>query len=109
MEKEQIGIKEKVDKYIIILVTVMLFGIITRVVGLGQIPIGINVDEAGTMYDAYAIANYGTDRFGNIYPVYMINYGGGQSALYTYLAAILIKVFGFSLTVVRIPAFIFSI
>ena len=56
----------------------MLIGIITRTIGLGKIPIGINVDEAGTMYDAYTIANYGTDRFGNAYPVYFINYGGGQ-------------------------------
>lgn len=39
----------------------------------------------------------------------MINYGGGQSALYTYLAAILIKIFGYSLTVIRIPALVFSI
>ena len=53
------------------------------------------------MYDSYCIANYGTDRFDNSYPVYMINYGGGQSALYTYIASIFIKIFGFSLTVVR--------
>ena len=84
-------------------------GVITRIIGFGDIPIGINVDEAGTMQDAYCIANFGTDRFGNSYPVYMINYGGGQSALYTYLVAILIKIFGYSLTVVRIPALVFSI
>lgn len=109
MEKEQNNKYKKLDKYAIILIIIMLVGILTRVIGFGKIPIGINVDEAGTMYDAYAIANYGTDRFGNTYPVYMINYGGGQSALYTYLAAILIKLFGFSLTVVRLPAFIFSV
>ena len=87
--------KKQIDKYTIILIIIMLIGIATRIIGLGKIPIGINVDEAGTMYDAYTIANYGTDRFGNTYPVYMINYGGGQSALYTYLAALLIKIFGF--------------
>ena len=87
--------KKQIDKYTIILILIMLIGIITRIIGLGKIPIGINVDEAGTMYDAYTIANYGTDRFGNTYPVYMINYGGGQSALYTYLASIFIKLFGF--------------
>ena len=101
--------KKQIDKYTIILIIIMLIGIATRIIGLGKIPIGINVDEAGTMYDAYTIANYGTDRFGNANPVYMINYGGGQSALYTYLAALLIKIFGFSLTVIRLPALIFSI
>ena len=99
--------KEK--KYYIILIIILAVGIITRIIGFGQIPKGINVDEAGTMYDAYCIANYGTDRFENAFPVYMINYGGGQSALYTYLAAIFIKIFGFNLTAVRLPALIFSI
>ena len=101
--------KKQIDKYTIILIIIMLIGIATRIIGLGKIPIGINVDEAGTMYDAYTIANYGTDRFGNAYPVYFINYGGGQSALYTYLSALLIKICGFSLTVIRLPALIFSI
>ena len=101
--------KKQIDKHTIILITIMLVGIITRIIGLGEIPIGINVDEAGTMYDAYTIAKHGTDRFGNAYPVYFINYGGGQSALYTYLSALLIKICGFSLTVIRLPALIFSI
>ena len=100
-------LKEK--KYTIILIAILLVGIITRIIGFGEIPIGINVDGAGIMYDAYCIANYGTDRFDNNYPIYMINFGGGQSALYTYLVAGLIKIFGFSLTVVRIPALVFSI
>ena len=84
-------------------------GVLTRIIGLGDIPIGINVDEAGIMQDAYCIANYGTDRFGNNNPLYMINFGGGQSALYTYIAAFLINIFGYNLTVIRIPALIFSI
>lgn len=87
----------------------MLYGIITRIIGFGDIPIGINVDEAGIMQDAYCIANYGTDRYGNNNPVYMINYGGGQSALYTYLTAFLINIFGYTITIVRLPALIFSI
>ena len=95
--------------YYIILVAIFIIGIAVRIIKFGEIPIGINVDEAGSMQDAYCIANYGTDRFGNSYPAYMINYGGGQSALYTYLAAGLIKLFGYNLTVVRLPALIFSI
>lgn len=101
--------KTKDFKYYILLIIIFLLGVITRIIAFGEIPIGINVDEAGIMYDAYCIANYGTDRFENNFPVYMINYGGGQSALYTYLSALLIKLFGFSLIVVRTPALIFSI
>lgn len=86
-----------------------MFGIFARAILIDRIPIGINVDEAGTAYDAYSIANYGVDRFLYHNPVYAINYGGGQSVLYTYLAAGFIKIFGFSLLVVRLPALILSI
>ena len=89
------------SKYKIIVIAILLIGIILRFVAIDKIPIGINVDEAGIAYDAYCIANYGTDRFSNPYPIYMINYGGGQSSLYTYLVAILF--------IVRMPAFLFSI
>ena len=40
--------KKQIDKYTIILIIIMLIGIVTRIIGLGKIPIGINVDEAGT-------------------------------------------------------------
>ena len=99
--------KEKI--YYIILIIIFLVGIISRAIKFGELPKGLNVDEAGILYDAYCIADYGTDRFNNAYPVYMINFGGGQSALYTYIAAILFKIFGISLTVVKIPALVFSI
>lgn len=103
-------IKELIEeKYKIIMIIILIIGIFTRFIAIDKVPIGINVDEAGMAYDAYCIANYGTDRFDNPYPIYMINYGGGQSSLYTYLAAILIKIFKFSLFIVRMPAFIFSI
>lgn len=76
---------------------------------IGQIPNGIHCDEAGMTYDAYCIANYGVDRFLNKFPVYFINYGDGQNALYTYLTAILIKIFGkYNLVIIRIPALILS-
>ena len=97
------------EKYKIIMIIILIVGIFTRFIAIDKVPIGIQVDEAGMAYDAYCIANYGTDRFDNPYPIYMINYGGGQSSLYTYLAAILIKIFGFSLFIIRMPAFIFSI
>lgn len=85
-----------------------MYGIFIRGVAIDKIPIGINVDEAGTAYDAYCIANYGVDRFLFHNPVYTINYGGGQSVLYTYMVAGFIKLFGFSLFAVRLPALVLS-
>ena len=75
-----------------------------------EIPVPLNVDEAGTAYDAWCIANYHCDRFLYHFPVYFINYGGhGSSGLYTYLAAIMIKLFGFSVMSVRLPAILLSL
>lgn len=76
---------------------------------LGDIPRGVHVDEAGMAYDAISLAENGTDRYLNKFPVYLINFGGGQSALYAYLTAILIKVFGYSQILIRFPSVILSI
>lgn len=74
-----------------------------------EIPVPFNVDEAGMAYDAQSLANYHVDRFLNRFPVYLVNFGGGQSALYAYLAAVLIKLFGFSIVIVRLPAILLSV
>lgn len=71
---------------------------------LGAVPAGLHVDEAGMAYDALALAEQGTDRFGYHNPVYLINFGGGQNALYTYLASLVVRIFGFSVVAIRIPA-----
>lgn len=76
-----------------------------RLYRLCELPAGMHVDEAGMAYDAYCLANYGVERFCNRFPVYLINYDSGQSALYAYLAAFFIKILGNSLLAVRLPAF----
>jgi len=104
---------ESIKKYIslekIIFIIVLMVAIFIRVYKIDKIPHGINVDEAGMAYDAFCLANYGTDRYLNKLPIYLINFGGGQSALYAYLASFLIKIFGFSLTIIRMPAVILGL
>lgn len=70
---------------------------------IGNIPNGIHVDEMGMGYDAWCLANFGVDRYLKSYPVYLTNFGGGQSALYAYLCMPLVKAFGLSVATVRIP------
>lgn len=84
-----------------VIVALFLF---TRFFRLDSIPAGLHVDEVGMAYDAYSLANFGTDRYLNPFPVYLINYGDGQSALYAYLAALCIKVFGATTFAIRLPA-----
>ena len=72
---------------------------------LGEVPRALNIDELGMSYDAWALANFGVDRYSKEYPLYLINYGG-QSALYAYIEMFYIKVFGYSQLLIRIPAMV---
>lgn len=60
-------------------------------------------------YDAWCLSQYGTDRYLNSYPLYLINFGGGQSALYAYLTAFLFHFFGFKMIFLRLPSILFSL
>ena len=97
------------EKYKLIFILILFLAFFLNIYKIGIIPKGIDVDEAGMGYDAFCIANYGVDRYSVKNPVYFINFGDGQNALYTYLAAIFVKLFGLNFITIRIPALILSI
>lgn len=69
----------------------------------------INIDEAMTVLNANSLAKSGTDILGEKLPIYFDTWlHGGQSPFATYLVAIMIKLFGYSLFVTRVPTFVFS-
>lgn len=77
---------------------------------LSEVPYGLHVDEAGMAYDAYCLAKYSVDRYLNRFPVYLINFGGGQSALNAYLVAALIKIAGdINPWIIRLPGAIIAV
>ena len=98
------GFVEKHYKIIWLVFAIILF--FTVIFKFGEIPAYIGVDEAGMAYDAYCLAEYGTDRYQNSYPLYLTNFGQGQSSLCAYLAALFIKLFGFNEVTYRLPALI---
>lgn len=100
-------INKKSIKSLVMLIILTLF-FIMHVFKITQIPNGINIDEMGMAVDAWCIANAGVDRFQNSFPLYLVNYGFGQSTLYCYLVVLFIKIFGFKLWVIRLPAILFS-
>ncbi len=91
-------------------VVLLLLFIPIHLFALGELPSGLDVDEAGMAYDAWCLANYGVDRYLKPFPVYLTNYGGGQSAMYAWLAAGLIALTGSTSTaVLRLPAAAFGL
>lgn len=94
--------------YKVILGMIFVVFVFTRFYNLTSVPSTMHIDEASIAYNALNIANYGVDRYTNIFPVYFLNFENGQSAMYTYIAAGLFKIFGYSLFVLRLPAVLFA-
>ena len=108
--KKQNKIITFINKYHkILFLIIIIASLFLYLYKLDIVPIGLNVDEAGAAYDAYSLAHYGVDRFLYKNPVYFINYGSGQNALYTYILSILLRFFDYSLFLIRIPAVVFGI
>lgn len=102
---------ENKKAYCLILVMLFALALFLRVYKIESIPDVIHYDEGSLGYNAWCIAHYGTDRFGNEMPIYVQNKGSGQSPLYTYLTAFLIATVGQGecpLWLLRLPAVIFS-
>lgn len=93
----------------IIFLIILSLGILLRIYKLYNNPAGIHIDEAGMFVDANMISNYGTDRYGNDFPVYFTNFGGGQSVMYGYITALLTKIFGCKYSLIRLPQVFFGI
>lgn len=97
------------NRYIAIIILILALGILVKCYKFGVIMDQTQSDEMGSGYDAWCLLNYGVDRYGYSWPVYFINYGGGQNALYTYVCVLTIKLLGYSRFAIRLPALLFSI
>lgn len=108
--QEEVYENRFIEKYCnILFLAILSINSISIFYKIGSIPQGLHVDEAGALYDAICISKYGVDRYLYKLPVYLINFGGGQSALYAYLVAIMIKVFDISIITLRLPSAILSL
>jgi 4-amino-4-deoxy-L-arabinose transferase-like glycosyltransferase len=92
-----------------LLLAILFIGAAVRLYDLGSVPTGLNEDEASTGYDAYAVLHYGIDRSGFHYPVFMVGFGSGMSALPSYLAMPFFLLFGVSVATLRAPDILIGI
>ncbi len=84
-------------------------GVFLRLLYLGQIPIGLNADEASIGYEAYSLLKTGADRWGIKLPPYFLSFGSGQNTLYAYLSVPFLYFFDLSQTSIRLLSAILGI
>lgn len=107
IKKEKISIKNyKFEFTIYVLIAI---GCLVRTVGINMYPQGLNPDEASSTYEAFSILEYGVDRNGHSFPVFLEAWGSGQNALYTYIMIPFIKILGVNLISTRLPMVLISI
>lgn len=82
----------------------LIVGALLRLLWLGEIPGGLNQDEASIGYDAWALLHSGIDRNGISWPVNFIAWGSGQNVLYGYLSIPFIALFDLSVFSIRLTS-----
>ena len=105
------SLKLKTENYHTTLIATIIIavGVLVRLIGLGQIPSGLNQDEAFAAYEAFSLLNYGVDSAGNAFPTYFVAWGSGMNVLQSYLAIPFMWLFGYSDTVYRLPSLLCGI
>ncbi len=85
-------------------VGLLLLGAVLRFSFLGDLPAGLNQDEASAGYEAWALLHSGMDRCGNSWPVLFVSWGSGQNVLYSYLSLPFLALFGLNVWSLRLVA-----
>ena len=91
------------NKYHILISIILLIGFLVRVIGLENIPYGLNQDEVSAGYESFSLLKYGIDRNGKTLPVHFISWGSGQNTLYSYITIPFILLFGLNAFAIRLP------
>mgnify|MGYP005785556853 FL=1 len=93
----------KENIFSILAIVVLFFGCFIRLIYIDKYPVGLNQDEASSVYEAWSILNFGIDRNGQSFPVQFISWGSGQNVLYSYLMIPFISIFGLNTLSIRLP------
>lgn len=75
-----------------------------RLYRLGEIPRGLNRDEASLGYTAYSLLTTGMDEHGVAHPINIQSFGDWKLPLYVYTTIPVIQIFGLSAWSVRLPS-----
>lgn len=95
--------------YSLILLLIIVLASLLRLPALGQLPVGITIDEAGQGLSAYSILKTGKDEWGDFLPLNPRGFGDYKPPVFMYLLVPSIWIFGLTEFAVRFPSAIAGI
>ena len=98
--------KTRKDIFLVSLMLMLAAGCFLRVAQLGRFPLQLNQDELSNIYDGYAIAETGADRWGEQFPLILRGFGKSdyRPPLYAWLCAVTAKISVYSDITGRLPS-----
>lgn len=101
----------RIKKFIIplVLISILALAGLTRVYKLDQFPPSLSWDETAVGYNAWTIANWGKDEWGNTLPLVFKSFLDDKHPVHIYLTAFFVKIFGLSDFTVRFSTSFFGI
>lgn len=94
-------------KYILIAILVLATSL--RFWQLGSVPISPDWDEASLAYNSYSLVTTANDEYGDFLPVVLKSFGDYKPALYAYISAPFVLVFGISTFAIRFPSMVLGV
>lgn len=93
----------------ILFILILIIAVIERLFLFGDVPGGLNQDEAYAGYNAWSLLEEGIDSCGDSFPVYFEAWGSGMNVLESYLMIPFIALLGLKVWVIRLPQLIIGL
>lgn len=95
------NIKNRISLFLILIVLLASF---LRIYKLDKVPASLNWDEIDAGYNAYTIANWARDEWGQFMPLIFTSFKDDKHPVHIYVTAPFVKLFGLSDFVTRFPS-----
>lgn len=82
----------------------LLIALLIRLPFFGQVPAGLNRDEAALGYTAWSLISSGKDEYGRSWPILFTSFGDEKLPGYIYTLMPFIKIWGLENWVIRLPS-----
>lgn len=101
----------KLKKYLKIttVLVILLLALFLRVYKLEESPPSLNWDEVANAYNAYSIAYYGMDEWGQKFPLVFTSFRDDKNPVHIYITAIFFRLFGVSDFMARFSSAFFGV